>query len=448
MPEKLNIYWLQIDAGALDTEWKQCTDEGKDVSPLAAEFERVKALDLEDPANQPAAEALLDRTAALPVKEDYPYVEPSDLAGIRAARPPAPDLPPVDQAALPGRIHGAWLGRVCGCLLGKPVEGWRRPKMWGYLKDSGRWPLADYFTRKVPEKVLEDHKIEPSGPYIETVDCMPIDDDTNYTVCGLKLMQQHGLGFSPIDVAKFWMSNLPLLVTCTAERVAYRNFAMNVPPPRSATFRNPFREWIGAQIRADFFGYACPGNPELAAELAWRDASISHVKNGIYGEMWAAAMIATALVTDDVPTVIHAGLAQIPARCRLAESMRLVMRWQTDGVGYDRAVENIHERWDENQGHHWCHTISNAMIVAAGLLYGELDYARSICRAVQPCFDTDCNGATVGSIVGAVLGAEALPEQWTAPVNDTLLTSLAGYNRVRISEMADQTVALVRKLRG
>ncbi|HUU59134.1 MAG TPA: ADP-ribosylglycohydrolase family protein, partial [Phycisphaerae bacterium] len=115
---------------------------------------------------------------------------------------------------------------------------------------------------------------------------------------------------------------------------------------------------------------------------------------------------------------------------------------------YDRAVENIHERWDENQGHHWCHTISNAMIVATGLLYGELDYARSICRAVQPCFDTDCNGATVGSIVGAVLGAEALPEQWTAPVNDTLLTSLAGYNRVRISEMADQTVALVRKLRG
>ena len=83
------------------------------------------------------------------------------------------------------------------------------------------------------------------------------------------------------------------------------------------------------------------------------------------------------------------------------------------------------------------------MIVAIGLLWGELDYGRSICRAVQPCFDTDCNGATVGSIVGAVLGARTLPGKWTDVVHDTLHTGIAGYNVVRISEMAEETAKLI-----
>jgi len=47
------------------------------------------------------------------------------------------------------------------------------------------------------------------------------------------------------------------------------------------TYRNPFREYIDAQIRADLFGYTAPGLPKIAAQRAWRDARISHVKNGV-----------------------------------------------------------------------------------------------------------------------------------------------------------------------
>jgi hypothetical protein len=258
----------------------------------------------------------------------------------------------------------------------------------------------------------------------------------------LALVKQKGLGFTPDDVATFWLQNIPILHTYTAERAAYRNFVSEICPAASASFRNPYREWIGAQIRADFFGYVAPGNPALAAELAWRDACISHVRNGIYGEMWVAAMLAAAAVETNVVKIMEAGLGEIPARCRLAEDIRQVMRWHADGVSYKNAVAKIHQRWDETKFHHWCHTNSNAQIVALGLLYGEGDYEKTITHAVYPVLDTDCNGATAGSVIGMALGAKALPAKWTDVLNDTLLTGVDGYHRVSISSLAQETLAL------
>lgn len=452
MAEHLNVPYLRLSADDLGVELRQLEQAGRDVGSLRAEFERLGALDLQDPANQPAAQVLLDGAAELPIRPDYPYTEPSGLEEIRAARAGPAELPPLrlPSGQLLDKVRGAWLGRACGCLLGKAVEGWHRPRIWGYLKDAGRWPLSDYFTLNVPPEVAAKYDVRPrpGHAFIDEVDCMPQDDDTNYTVIGLAVMVRHGRDFTPLDVARFWMSHLPILQTFSAERVAYRNFVADIPPPRSASFRNPFREWIGAQIRADFFGYAAPGRPELAAELAWRDACISHVANGIYGEMWVAAMLAAAFVTDDVRAIIRAGLAQIPARSRLHETVREVLQWRADGVEYDQAVERIHQRWDETDKHDWCHVISNAAIVATGLLWSELDFGRAVCRAVQCCFDTDCNGATVGSVLGAVLGARALPDKWTEPIHDTMLTGVSGYHRTAVSGLARQTMDVIAMLRG
>jgi hypothetical protein len=266
---------------------------------------------------------------------------------------------------------------------------------------------------------------------------MPEDDDTNYTVTALSLVKQKGIDFTPEDVATFWLGNIPIMHTCTAERVAYRNFVSGIWPPYSASVRNPYREWIGAQIRADFFGYVAPGNPTLAAELAWRDACISHVRNGIYGEMWVAAMLAAAAVETDIKTVIEIGLSEIPARCRLAEDIKQVLGWHADNVSYRDAVARIHERWEELNPHHWCHTNSNAQIVALALLYCQGDYEDGVTHAVYPCFDTDCNGATVGSVIGMMLGAKALPAKWTKILCDTLITGVAGYHKVAISDLAN-----------
>jgi len=442
--------WLVFHGGDVETERLQCEQEGKEIGPLLPDFERLSAADLANPAEQTAFGELMDRAAQLPVRAGYPYVEPSDLEGIRAERPAGEHgggASRLGDAELEDRVAGAWLGRCAGCLLGKPVEGWRRPAMWGLLKDSGRWPLSDYFRYgEVAPEVRERHGMRDHGVWADQVDGMPEDDDTNYTTVGLALMKQYGPGFTPENVADFWLGNLPILHTCTAERVAYRNLVNEIPPPASASVRNPYREWIGAQIRADFFGYAAPGAPEKAAALAWRDACISHVKNGVYGEMWAAAMVAAAFTASSPRACVEAGLAQIPAHSRLAEALRQVMGWRDAGIGYDEAVERLHAAWDETRGHDWCHTISNAMVVAIALLWGEGDFGRTICRAVQPCFDTDCNGATTGSVMGALLGAKALPEQWTGVLRDTLHTGVAGYHTVRIGEMARETLGVIERV--
>lgn len=432
--------WMYLSNGDVDVEKLQCEEEGKDITPYLDQFAKVEALDLEDPANWPAVRELFDLTIKLRAKPGFPYEEPSDLADIKRARGERPELPKLSlsEDQLFDHIHGAWLGRCCGCLLGKPVEGWRRERMKKYLDEFGS-PLSDYIGRTLTDEQKERYNLKWKFKW----DRMPEDDDTNYTTIGLAILEKHGTDFTPTDVANFWLHNVPILHTCTAERAAYRNLVNSIPPPQSASVRNAYREWIGAQIRADAFGYAAPGNPELAAEFAWRDACISHVKNGIYGEMFVAAMLAAACVTDDLETIVRAGLGEIPAKSRLKEGIEKVLSWKANEVSYDDAVDKIHGMWNENHAQHWCGTISNAMIVVIGLLWGNLDYEDSIAKAVMPCFDTDCNGATAGSIVGMVLGASKLPAKWTDVVNDTLETGVAGYNSVKISEMARKTVRVI-----
>ncbi|RMD83515.1 MAG: ADP-ribosylglycohydrolase family protein [Lentisphaerae bacterium] len=211
--------------------------------------------------------------------------------------------------------------------------------------------------------------------------------------------------------------------------------------------RNPYREWIGAQIRGDFFGYAAAGNPLLAAELAWRDARLSHVKNGIYGEMWVAGMLAYAAVapTPEMLPVIQAGLACIPPESRLSRSIRKMIERYQAGHSWQQVAAAIHQEWDENKRHHWCHTISNAEIVTLALLWGENDAVRTLALAVYPAFDTDCNGATAGSVFGMLHGKNAFPRYLSEPLRDTIYSGVAGYHKVAIGDMVEQTLALIRQ---
>lgn len=115
-----------------------------------------------------------------------------------------------------------------------------------------------------------------------------------------------------------------------------------------------------------------------------------------------------------------------------------------NGASAEECFKKIHSRFDENSSHDWCHTISNAVIVVASLLYGDGDFGKSVCMAVETGFDTDCNGATVGSVLGMANGIESIDEAWQRPVNDTLHTSLFGIGTVKISDRVSMTLKHLR----
>jgi len=60
--------------------------------------------------------------------------------------------------------------------------------------------------------------------------------------------------------------------------------------------------------------------------------------------------------------------------------------------------------------------------------------------------DTDCNGATAGSIIGAILGAEALPGKWIDPLDDRVKSIVTGFTDMRISDLAKRTCAVREKV--
>lgn len=440
--------WLNY-ADCLEIELLQSKDEGKDISSYEERIINIKSMDSNDPEREKMAAAILDEFSKLPVTEGYQYDEPSTLELIKMARPKEGKTlktahPDISDDSIFDKVFGAWLGRCAGCLLGKPLEGFLRERIMGLLKETGNYPITYYISSNVHKEIAKKYEMNPDAAWIDKVPYAPEDDDTNYTLIGLKILEKYGKNFIPDNVGETWLNDLPILHVCTAERVAYKNLVNLILPPLSASFRNPYREWIGAQIRADFFGYITPGDPELGAELAWRDASISHTKNGIYGEMFVAAMLSVAFIKNEVEAIISIGLSQIPEKSRLYKEINRVLDWKQEGIDWECAIERVHEKYNEKNGHDWCHTVSNAMIVCIGLLFGDLDFEKSIGIAVSAGFDTDCNGATVGSIVGLILGAKVIPNKWKKPLNNKLKSGVDGFGLVEISEIAERTVKIIK----
>ena len=456
----MRLTWAQPE-DLLAHELVQAAAEGKDAAALADVRERWAAAGGDPvpavsgagpvpatPALRALARDLLVELDALPAAP-APH-EPDDWDAILATLPAAPALPAAGPA-YGDRVLGAWTGRAAGCLLGKPVEKIPRAGIEEILRATGRWPLDRWFTAVgLPDDVAARwpwNKRSAPTSLEENIDGMPEDDDLNYPILALALLEKHGRGFTTDDVAQLWLDALPAGRVFTAERAAYRNVLDARPVPETATHHNPFREWIGALIRTDVLGWVSPGDVREAARLAWTDARLSHTRNGVYGAMWAAALASAAMVCETVDEVLDAADAVVPPGSRLAAAIRLGRDAGRDGdaseAGVRAGLDTIHAAYGDL---HWVHVLNNAAVIAYALTAGRGpdgrgDFGASVAIAVTAGWDTDSAGATVGGVVGALQGVEGIGQRWTRPLDGHIATSLPGGEQ-RIVDLAARTVAL------
>jgi ADP-ribosylglycohydrolase/transcriptional regulator with XRE-family HTH domain len=432
---------VDLQVTFLNDELDQRQQEGYDVHDIEA---GIRALRQGAPTVYDI-EVSWSRLENLELKNDYWYREPSTWAGITAERGEASTFDARFSAnQLYDRIYGGLLGRAIGCTLGRPLELLGDfEDIQEFLERGDAYPLTDY----VPEILPHPPSYANYDPEVQKylrghIRYAPRDDDLDYTVLNLTILERCGENFTSEEVAESWLQRLSYNAIYTAERMAYGNLVNQYGPPDSAVFRNPYREFIGAQIRADVFGYAAPGKPDVAAYAAWRDARISHVKNGIYGAMFISAAIAAAFSVSDVEAVIRAGLDVIPQNSRMAIAIRDTMDQTRRSQNWQDVAAYITERFAD---HDPIHVLPNVCLVVMALLWGEGDFERSITTVAMGGWDTDCNAATIGSILGVLNGAKRLPEKWTAPINNQMESWLWGHSLNSISDLAQRVYTLARR---
>lgn len=421
-------------------ELDQLEESGHVVAPFRERFASI------DPADDDALEGLLAELASAPRDPAWDYEEPEGLDSILDSLPGGRAQAASSVATgseLEDKVLGGWLGRIAGCNLGKPIEWgehWTTAHIRDYLERADAYPLRDYLPLldpMPPEFELRENWPETTRGNVRG---SARDDDIDYPILTIHLLETHGRALRPAHVAEAWLTLLPYLQVYTAERAAYTNLLHKVPIEQVASVRNPYREWIGALIRGDAFGWTNPGRPVEALTLAYQDATLSHVANGVYGELWSAALLAGAFSSATVREAFDRSLDYVPPRSRLAEALRAVRDMRDEGLAWEQAIAAIQERW----GHYsWVHTINNAAVIAAGLLWGEDDFSATVGLTVQGGWDTDSNGATAGSVAGVVLGAAALPEHFVAPLENRTRSAIFGYDNAVISDLARRTLKLV-----
>lgn len=416
-------------------EIRQRAEEGFDVSSIRKDYP--------DPAGLTSAdlEVVYEKLTQSEMLADFPYVEPSDWDGILAAAPgPLADM---DTDLVDGdlfdRLHGGWLGRCVGCMLGKPCDGLTREQIAVWLKQADAYPLADYFpdlemTPDTPNWLAERlSQLRGPAHHGELEEWQPDtlrghvsravrNDNIDYPIMRLDFVETFGLNFTTNDITESLTGG------------------QSVVPVGTTVCENPNRETIAATMQADVWAYVYPGRPGKAAELAFRDASLTHTKNGIYGELFAAAMISAAFSTSDVTEVVQIGLEAIPERSRLAEAVRNVTGWHEQHEDWESTWAEV----DQVYGHYdWTHTIPNVCWIVLGLLYGKGEFDRSVGLSVMCGMDTDSTAATIGSVLGTMHESHGIRDKFRAPLSDQVETSTG---RVRISELARRTLDAVRQL--
>jgi hypothetical protein len=207
-----------------------------------------------------------------------------------------------------------------------------------------------------------------------------------------------------------------------------------IPAPESGSrARNGkvISEQIGAQIFIDGWAMVSPGDPERAADLARRAASVSHDGEAIYGAQVIAAMEALAFVEPDLNVLLNTASSLIPADSVIARVMHDVRHWHATEPDWRNTRECIATTYGYDKYVGPCHIVPNHALIHLALLYGNDDFGRSLTIVNTSGWDTDCNSGNVGCLLGIKNGLAAFDGgyDWRGPIADRLYLPTADGGR-------------------
>ena len=313
------------------------------------------------------------------------------------------------------KIYACWVGKNIGGTMGTPYEGRQQ------LND-----IQGFVTQK--------------GVVLPN-------DDLDLQLVWLRAMDE--MGPEAIDskvLAEYWISFIG--PSWNEYGVGKSNLRAGVVPPMSGELYN--EEWKnsnGAWIRTEIWACTHPGCPDKAIRLAFEDASVDHgFGEGTYAAMFVAAMQSAAFVIDDLRTLIEIGLSKVPASCQVARYIRATVQAYDEGMDWKACRERLLHLNDET-GLGWFQAPGNVAFTILGLLWGECDFKQSMILAINCGDDTDCTGATVGSLLGIMYGMKAIPEDWRAHIGDAIVTVSTinghGYFPKSCTELTDCVISLL-----
>ncbi len=295
----------------------------------------------------------------------------------------------MDRAALYDKIYACWLGKNIGGTLGTPVEGRME------IMNLTWYP-----------------RLDPNG-------ALP-NDDLDLQLLNLHAMEQYGTRVGAADIAAEWTEHCYF----PWDEYGHAGTAMRLgfKPPFSGVFDNHFTNCMGSPIRSEIWAAVAAGKPKLAAYFAWQDAVVDHAGGeGVFGEIFNAALEAAAYESNDVPALIREALTYIPETSRVHGAVSLMLAEFEKGTDLLDARATVLAAYGS---HNFTDAPQNIAFGLAGLLWGK-DFEDAILKVVNLGYDTDCTVATCGAILGILHGTAGIPEKWSAPIGDAIQVSAA-----------------------
>lgn len=296
----------------------------------------------------------------------------------------------ISEAVYRDKVLGCWHGKNIGGTLGGPLE-----------EKFGRDELFNVsWYPDLPEGGIPN-------------------DDLELQLIWFQALQEKGPGITARDLADYWLDCVRY--NFDEYGLSKANLVRGLPPPVSGWHNNWFRDCMGSPIRSEIWACIAPGAPEIAARYAFEDAICDHGGGeSVHGEVFNAVVESCAFVESDKVKLVEAGLTAIPAKSLTHRAVARALELHRAGVDWVEARNRIKDEFYLALAQY---SPINLGFQTIGFLYGA-DFADGICKAVNCGWDTDCTGATVGAMLGIILGAKGLPQKWVAPLRDEISTNL------------------------